>query len=67
MLFTSPRLIEQGVEVLYNLPEDSAAIVDESGVRFASLAAYRACRGAVAAGRLSLGDFRRMIQKGSMP
>ena len=28
-----PSLIEQGVEVLYNLPEDSAAIVDESGVR----------------------------------
>ena len=28
-----PSLIEQGVEVLYNLPEDSAAIFDESGVR----------------------------------
>ena len=28
-----PWLIEQGVEVLYNLPEDSAAMVDESGVR----------------------------------
>ena len=28
-----PALIGQGVEVLYNLPEDSAAIFDESGVR----------------------------------
>ena len=28
-----PSLIEQGVEVLYNLPEDSAAIFDGSGVR----------------------------------
>ena len=28
-----PSLIEQGVEVLYNLPEDAAAIFDESGVR----------------------------------
>ena len=28
-----PSLIGQGVEVLYNLPEDSAAIFDESGVR----------------------------------
>ena len=28
-----PSLIEQGIEVLYNLPEDSAAMVDESGVR----------------------------------
>ena len=28
-----PLLIEQGVEVLYNLPEDAAAIFDESGVR----------------------------------
>ncbi len=28
-----PSLIEQGVEVLYNLPEDATAIFDESGVR----------------------------------
>lgn len=28
-----PSLIEQGVEVLYDLPADSAAIFDESGVR----------------------------------